>query len=285
MGRTGLYDLAMNQPKAASSPSPRGRLGADHREGIGPFGRWLTHFEANAARHQEIEATVDWDAEPVADERVRAAFVHSFQRFELGESGEGVRLLAKARAAGDPTYLAALTLLVREEQKHSALFGRGLAHLGAPTLSVHWTDGAFTTLRRLLGLRTELALFLVAETLAMEYFTALAAHAPDPVLRGIGRRIATDERNHIRFQIDRLRVGFRGTPRVVRAVVGFAWSVVAVGAATVLVVDHRAALRACGLSPARYWGRALARFGGAARAVLTDPSAPLLGPTDPWPAP
>lgn len=285
----GTYDLVMNHPKAPVSAAPSGRTGtaitgSARGEGLGVFARWLMHFEANPARHQEIEAGVDWSAAPVADEATRRAFVHSFQRFELGESGEGVRLLAKARAAGDPTYLAALTLLVREEQKHSALFGRGLAHLGAPTLASHWTDGAFTTLRRLLGLRTELALFLVAETVAMDYFTALAAHAPDPVLRGIGRRIAADERNHIRFQVDRLRVGFRGTPRPVRALVGLAWTVVAAGAATVLVADHRAALRVCGLSPLRYWRRAMGRFLGAAREVLGDPSAPLLGPTDAWPA-
>lgn len=284
------YDLVMNHPKAPAGSVTPGRTaalgtGASRAELLGMFARWLTHFEANPARHEEIEAGVDWGAAATVDATARKAFVHSFQRFELGESGEGVRLLAKARAAGDPTYLAALTLLVSEERKHSALFGRGLAHLGAPTLASHWTDGAFTTLRRMLGLRTELALFLVAETVAMDYFTALAARAPDPVLRGIGRRIAADERNHIRFQIDRLRVGFRGTPRVVRAAVGLAWTVVAAGAATVLVVDHRAALRACGLAPLRYWRRAISRFVAAARQVLVDPSAPLLGPTDAWPTP
>ena len=86
----------------------------------------------------------------------------------------------------------------------------------------------------MLGLRTELALFLSAETLAMGYFIALADHAPDTVLRGIGRRIAADERDHIRFQIDRLRVGYRHTPGAVRAVIGLAWFFVAAGATSSL---------------------------------------------------
>ena len=242
------------------------------------FDDWVVHFETNPERQRATEATIDWSAPVQLGARERRAFVRSFQRFELGESGDGVRLLRMADAAGDPVYTAALRLLVAEEQKHSALFGRGLRHLAAPSLVGHWTDAAFTRLRRLLGLRTEIGLFLIAESVAMGYFLALADHAPDPVLRGIGRRIAEDERHHIRFQIDRLRVGFRGTPTAARTLVGIAWGIVAAGAATVLVIDHGAALRACGVSPAGYWGRAMRSFRAAARSVLADPGAPLIGP-------
>ncbi|MBE1876773.1 ferritin-like domain-containing protein [Myceligenerans pegani] len=225
------------------------------------FTAWVEHFEANVAVQVAMERDVDWDAPCSLPDPVRRAFVRSFQRFELGENGDGERLLAHAKAAGDPVYHRALSLLVAEEQRHSALFRRGLEHLGAPVMRSHWSDAAFTVLRRSFGLRTELALFLVAESVAMGWFTALATAAPDAVLRGIGRRIAHDERHHLRFQVDRLRVGFVGTPAVLRALVGFGWSIVAIGAVTVLVVDHGDALRACGLSPARYWWRALGTFG------------------------
>jgi len=243
-----------------------------------PFVPWVEHFRAGPARHEALEKTIDWDVALALDARTRRAFVRSFQRFELGESGDGTHLLALAKTAGDPVYTTALGLLVKEEQKHSALFGRGLDHLGAPSLESHWTDVAFTGLRRLLGLRTEIALFLIAESVAMGYFLALADHAPDPVLRGIGRRIADDERNHIRFQIDRLRWGFRRTPAPVRAVIGAAWTLIALGAATVLVVDHGAALRACGMSPTQYWGRAMRSFRVSARSALAPHEGALLGP-------
>ena len=120
--------------------------------------------------------------------------MRSFQRFELGESGDGRHLLAKAERAGDAQYTRALALLVAEEQRHSGLFARGLDHLGGASLPGHWSNTAFTALRRALGLRTELGLFLVAESVAVEYFGALAAGAPDPVLRAIGRRLENDER-------------------------------------------------------------------------------------------
>lgn len=242
------------------------------------FTVWVEHFVANRATQLAMEREVDWGAPCTVAPAARAALVRSFQRFELGEDGDGARLLAKARRAGDPVYVEALQRLVVEEQRHSALFRRGLEHLGAPRLDEHWSDAVFTRLRRLLGLRTELALFLVAESVAMDYFTALATRAPDPVLRGIGRRVASDEVHHLRFQADRLRQGFAGVPRVVRAGVGVLWTVVAAGAATVLVVDHGGALRACGLRRGRVWLDGTRRLAAQARLVLGTPEAGMLGP-------
>lgn len=259
-------------------PSVPGMTSDSRTSETGPFDAWLAHFRANPTRQRAIEAEVDWSQPCTLDAATRAAFVHSFQRFELGEDGDGARLLAKAERAGDVVYLAALRLLVAEEQRHSALFRRGLEHLGGDRLPAHWSDGAFTLLRRSLGLRTEIALFLVAEVVAMRYFVALEQQAPDPVLRGIGRRIATDERDHLRFQVDRLRVGFRDAPAPVRAVVGAAWTVVAAGATAVLVTDHRAALRACGVRPAAYAVTALRDAGAAAREVLGPRRREVLGP-------
>lgn len=232
------------------------------------FDVWVEYFRANPVRQRMLEDEWDASAPVLLTDRQRDALVRSFQRFELGEGGDGRRLLSKAEAARDPVYTHALELLVGEEQKHSALFGLGLRRMGAPSLSAHWSDFAFTRLRRMLGLRTEIALFLIAEAVAVEYFEALADAAPDEILRGIGERIRTDEREHLRFQVDRLRVGFSGTSRLTRATVGLTWWIVAVGAATVLCTDHGAALRVCGREPLAYWGRALRRFRRLARAAL-----------------
>lgn len=242
------------------------------------FDQWVTYFRRNRGRQERIEAGVDWDASCSMTENERAALVRSFQRFELGESGEGHELLRKAARAGDPDYLEALKGLVVEEQRHSALFGRGLRHMGASSLPAHWSDGAFTALRHALGLRTEIGLFLVAETVALGYFRGLAEHGPDEVIRGIGERIVTDEVEHVRFQIDRLRVGFAGSTSIARFAARGALSVVAVGAATVLVVDHRAALRAVGFSLYGYWSDGLRTFARAASAAFGKESR-MLGPS------
>jgi hypothetical protein len=242
------------------------------------FDLWLAHFRTNDARNRKREAMIPWDNPSQLDVKARTAFIHSFQRFELGESGDGKHLLAKASLQGDEVYLSALELLAREEQAHSELFRRGLVHLGAHSLDSHWSDKVFTFLRRMMGLRTELALFLIAETVAMGYFTALSQHAPDPVLRGIGKRIASDERNHIRFQIDRLRQGFEATSVVGRTLTGLGWGFIACGATTVIILDHGSALRTCGLSPIRYFAQAMREFRQAAESVLGRPAGQPLGP-------
>jgi hypothetical protein len=243
-----------------------------------PFAVWTDYFTRNRERQRRIEATVDWDAPCTLPGEARRAIAHSFQRFELGESGEGEHLLALAARAGDPVYTRAVGLLIAEEQRHSALFGRGLRHLTAPSLPGHWSDRAFTLLRRSLGLDTEVALFLVAETVALDWFEALAT-SPDPVVSGIGRRITADEREHIRFQIDRLHRDLRPKPPAARAGIAVVWSVVALGAATVLVTGHAPALRACGRRPAVVWARGLRAFASALRAVLTGPRDRVLGPS------
>ena len=248
-----------------------------------PFAAWADYFARNPIRQQRIEATVDWAAPCDLPAPVRRAMAHSFQRFELGESGDGVHLLRLAERTGDADYVAAVRLLVAEEQRHSALFGRGLQHLGVPSLRSHWSDRVFTLLRRSLGLDTEIALFLVAETVALDWFEALAAAAPDAVLAGVGRRIVADEREHVRFQIDRLHRDLRPLPRPARLGIAVVWTAVAVGAATVLAVGHRDAIRVCGRRPARVWLRGMRAFASAVRAVLTGPPERVLGPSVPRP--
>lgn len=242
------------------------------------FTMWREHFASNPQRQQPWDEAIDWSADCLLTPPDRSAFVRSLQRFELGEDGDGAHLLAKAERAGDSVYTAALRLLVAEEQRHSALFGRAIDHLGGTHLSSHWSDSVFTLLRRALGLRTEIGLFLVAEAVAMGYFEALAQTAPDPVLRGIGARIAHDERDHLRFQIDRLRAGFAEEKAWRRGVARVGLTVVAIGATAVLVIGHRAALRACGHSPLRYGSRAVARFRECLRQVMHR-SESSLGPS------
>jgi hypothetical protein len=228
-----------------------------------PFASWVAYFTANLARHDRLDAHIPWDSNLTLPKEHADAIARSLQRFELGESGDGIGLLGKARRVAGADQCAALVLLVAEEQKHSALFGAALQRFGTERLTSHWSDAAFVRLRRLLGLRTEVTLFLIAETVALEYFAALA-RCGDLAVQGVAQRILTDEVEHIRFQVDQLRAAFDGVPRSRRMLAATAAWVVAVGAATVLAVDHAPALRACGLRPITFWHRALRQFGLAA---------------------
>lgn len=252
---------------------------------------WLTYFRENPSRQQKFDDALDWSRKtPLTPVQARL-IARSLQRFELGEGGNGERLLAKAAQAGDPVYTAALKLFVVEEQKHSALFLKALQYLSAAPLASHWSDRAFVLLRRSLGLRMELMLFLVAESVALEYFRALRDGAPDPLIQLLGARVYSDEIEHIRFQIHRLAGGYAGTPAGVRRLIHAGWWFLALGAALVLAWDHRGALRVCGVPPRRFLPAALHAFAAASSAVMspvqnsgpsagayTDPDIPRAGP-------
>lgn len=241
---------------------------------------WLNYFRANPQRHDVFDAAIDWEAATPMTAGQASAIARSLQRFELGEGGDGERLLAKAEIAGDSVYTDALKLFVVEEQKHSALFLRSLRYLSYPPLTSHWSDRAFVFLRRALGLRTELMLFLVAESVALEYFRALYDGAPDPVIRLVAARVLTDEQEHVRFQVQRLVDGYSGAARPVRVLIHGLWWGIACGAAVVVAWDHRAALRVCGVPSRRFLPAALREFARASSAVMRpDPHAGY-GPGD-----
>jgi hypothetical protein len=245
------------------------------------FDVWATYFEANLERHERLDALIPWGSTSLLPGADVVALARSLQKFELGESGEGASLRAKAKKRHDPDYDDALVRFIGEEQKHSALFAAALARFGAERLTSDWTDGVFVVLRRLMGLRTEVTLFLIAETVAMEYFEALG-RSSDPVIRGVARRVLTDEVEHVRFQIDQLRVGFEHTPRLGRLLAATAAWMIAVGAATVVAVDHGSAMAACGLRPLTFWHRALRHFGRAVpQAFRLSRETPSFGPSVP----
>jgi hypothetical protein len=242
--------------------TPHNAVAPQHGAPTEGFEIWTAYFQANLARHDRLDALIPWESPCTLSDADAAALARSLQRFQLGESGDGTGLLSKAWRREDADYDRALRLFVAEEQKHSALFGGALARFGVERLSEHWSDGAFVLLRRMMGLRTEVTLFLVVETVAMEYFTALGRCA-DPVVRGVARRILTDEVEHVRFQIDQLRTSFDGVPRPARVVAAAAAWILAVGTATALAIDHGRAMRSCGLGPVTFWHRALRHFGRA----------------------
>src|SRR5690606_22315869 len=70
---------------------------------------------------------------------------------------------------------------------------------GRPTLPGHWSDTVFVRLRRLMGLRTELLVLMVAEVVALRYYRALRDGTTDPLTREVAARILADEERHVPF--------------------------------------------------------------------------------------
>jgi hypothetical protein len=211
--------------------------------------KWLRYFEHN--RHQRLRISPGHAFEP--EPHLRGPLIRSLQRFQIGESGEGRHLRRRAATTGDAEYEKCIDLFIREEQEHSRLQAGILDALGAPLLRRHWSNSCFVLLRRLFGLEEELLVLLVPEMIAQRFFCALRDGTSDPGLRAVFGRIVSDEDGHVAFHVDFLRRRFASMPLARRVLLRAGWRVIFRSACLVVMMDHRAALRAVGVSLAAFW--------------------------------
>ncbi|TWF96790.1 ferritin-like domain-containing protein [Kitasatospora viridis] len=206
---------------------------------VNGFTDWVAEFEAERTRR---EAAGDPDWTRGAD--LPAVLCRSLQKFQVGEDGDGRNLFAKADRAGDPEYSTAVRLFIDEERNHARLLAELLGTAGVPLLSGHWTDGLFVRARRLMGLRTELMVLMVAELVAVEYYRAVRDGVADPLTRDVTGRILRDERRHIPFHIRRLRASIAELSSPARPLSILVWRLLVLAAAVFVAVDHGPALHA-----------------------------------------
>ncbi|MFI6146476.1 ferritin-like domain-containing protein [Streptomyces sp. NPDC051109] len=246
------------------------------------YGTWVRDFEAERERRAAI-GDPEWDRGAALD----PALVRSLQRFQVGEDGDGSALIGKADRAGDAQYARAVRLFVAEEQNHARMLALLLAAGGAGTLSGHWSDAVFVRLRRLLGLRVELLVLMVAEAVALRYYRAVRDGAPDPLAAEVAGRILADEERHVPFHCRRLREALAPLPAPARRSALLAWRGLLAGAGAVVAVDHGPALRHLGVGRLRFTADVIRSSGplaGAMHPASTRTPAPAPVPA-PAPAP
>lgn len=231
--------------------------------GTDGFAKWTRHFEDERERRR-AQGDPDWARGAVLHRAVWAGV----QRFQVGEDGDGANLVAKAEQAGDADYARAVRLFVAEEQNHARLLARLLAAGGRPTLSGHWSDTVFVRLRRLLGLRTELLVLMIAEVVALRYYRALRDGTDDALTSEVAGRILADERRHVPFHCERLHDSLAELPAVTRRPVLALWRLLLLAATVVVAVDHGAGLRRLGVGRRRFATDVMASSAEVVRAVL-----------------
>ncbi|MEV7562709.1 ferritin-like domain-containing protein [Streptomyces sp. NPDC089795] len=237
------------------------------------YGAWVGEFEAERERRAAL-GDPDWGQ----GARLPADIVRSIEKFQVGEDGDGSALTAKADLAGDPVYSRAVRLFIAEEQNHARMLKLLLAAGGAETLDGHWSDAAFVRVRRLLGLRVELLVLMIAEVVALGYYRALRDGATDPLTSEVAGRILADEERHVPFHCVRLREGLAGLPRPARRAVTAGWRGLLAGAAALVAVDHGPALRTLGVDRGAFVARTVRSSAWMARAMAGGPVPAPVGP-------
>jgi hypothetical protein len=210
---------------------------------------WLEYFESNRTGRM----TIPWELGVHVEPRLRRPLIKSLQRFQVGEQGQGTHLKRGSAKTGDARYAATIDLFIKEEQEHSRLLARVLHGMGAPLLRWHWSDACFVLVRRLLGLRLELMVLLVAEMIAKRYYRMLRDGTGDPVVKAMCEQILRDEQAHVAFHCEYLHNALAYLPFLVRVFVHFGWRCFFYGVCLLVMYDHRQVMRATGLSPNEFW--------------------------------
>lgn len=230
----------------------------------GGFAKWTRRFEDERER-RHAQGDPDWGRGATLPPAVWAGI----QRFQVGEDGDGDNLVGKADRAGDPDYARAVRLFVAEEQNHARLLARLLAAGGEPTLAGHWSDTVFVRLRRLMGLRMELLVLMIAEVVALRYYRALRDGTDDPLTSDVAGRILSDEQRHVPFHCERLHASLAELPRPLRRPVMTLWRLALLAVSLVVATDHAQALRHLGVGRLRFVADIMTSSGPVFSAVLS----------------
>ncbi len=216
--------------------------------------QWVAYFRANA----DVDRPYPWErgAEVTAPEL--AAIGRSLQAWQLGETSDGWHLRAAAARhagqTGDPDFLVAIELFIREEQRHGETLGRFLDLAGVGRVKADWGDKMFRATRYCLrSIEAWTTPVVMVETMALVYYNAVRRATGSPLLRSICGRILADEIPHLRFQCERLAMIFQGRSRPAFRLTMLAHRSMFIAVVALIWLGYRRALRAGGYSWRRYW--------------------------------
>jgi len=167
---------------------------------------WKNHFIGNQRHMSNIP--VDTPSKELS--RQLLPFLGSIKQMQKGEQSEGHNLLRMAKhyseQSGHHDYQEIIKMFIREEQRHAAILRDFLQVHGVLRLTKHWVDGSFRALRRFFNLRFAISTLLIAETIALVYYSALEKSTSSKMLKSICLQVLRDEHQHVLFQIETLKM-------------------------------------------------------------------------------
>jgi hypothetical protein len=167
---------------------------------------WLEHFESNI----QIER-INWQLKPSLTLTERKNIVSAIQAWQLGETSDGSHLLKAsqkyAHQIKDEYYPLAVSVFIKEEQKHGNNLGRYLDMIGEKRIKKNWADTLF---RRVRYFNTSMELWTLAvitvESSAQVFYQSLKDATNCKLLKQICTDILIDEAFHIDFQFERFLI-------------------------------------------------------------------------------
>jgi len=209
-------------------------------EKTSPFdsGVWLKYFETNKSNR----SVQNFSGKPSLEPALRPSLIYTLQRFQVGETGDGNHLRDYAQTTGDDAYMMCIDMFVKEEQEHARLLAQVIQSMEGNLIKWHWTDAAFVSLRRLLGLNTEILVLYIAEIIGKSFYRVVRDNCADSSLSELFDQIVHDELGHLEFHCQYLvaKLGKMSAP--VKSVMVLCWGFLFYSASCVFIIDNRDAL-------------------------------------------
>jgi len=214
--------------------------------------KWIGHFSANALQHR-----VDWNLAPSISKKDLSPILRSLQAWQLGETSDGSHLLRAAalysKKIGDPHYLQAVELFIKEEQKHGNNLGRYLDHIHKPRIRQNWGDTLF---RKIRYFNANMELWTIAvitvESTAQIFYQCLKDATGCALLQQICSDMLIDEAYHIDFQTERLSIIFDSKSFIGKLLVRDLYTLFFFATSLVVWMAHKKAFIAGGVGFRRY---------------------------------
>lgn len=174
--------------------------------------KWVLHFTQNL-KHQRI----NWSTTPCITAAEKKAILHSLQAWQLGETSDGSQLLCAAtkyaQSINEPAYVDAITLFIKEEQKHGNNLGKYLDAIGEQRIQQNWGDTLFRTIRHInLSMEWWTLAVITVESAAQVYYQCLKDATNCSLLKQVCTDILIDEAYHIDFQVERMKIIYNSKP-------------------------------------------------------------------------
>jgi hypothetical protein len=240
--------------------------------------RWCDYFRQQ--RRNLLDIPWQRGAELTTAERdLVAASLPVFQQGEAQEGGHFYRCARDhAAATGDHDYAEAHRLFMDEEKRHGRDLARFLSLAGIPVLTEpSWLARAFCWCGSRGRLEPTLLVILMSEIVAEVYYTALHHATGSTVLRRLCAQILRDEKQHVRFQSERLAILRRGRGPLLLALSAGLDVLLLFGAGVACWCGHRRLLRAGGFGLVRFFREAWHRFRISCSAKTPRPCPPDQG--------
>jgi len=168
--------------------------------------KWVLHFTQNLQKQR-----INWSITPNITAAEKKIILRSVQAWQLGETSNGSQLLCAATkyalAIGQPTYIDAITLFIKEEQKHGNNLGKYLDAIGEQRIQRNWGDTLFRTIRHIhLSMEWWTLAVITVESAAQVFYQCLKEATHCKLLQQICTDILIDEAFHIDFQVERMNI-------------------------------------------------------------------------------